>query len=143
MPKKIAFLAVVPSTKNNKTLFEAYFFCKSTHQIFSLKVNEEIVDFVINKGKYQNGKYINREFTKNLESLNINEIVVKKERPQKYKIVIKTKLKFISRKITTSFYSGFIVSQLLNIPMRIENKTLREDGIYITKKLLKDSLAQV
>jgi len=143
MLKKIKFLAIVPSTRNNTTVFNAYFFCKNTRQMFSIKVSEEIVDFAIKKEKHQRDRYVNQKFTENLRALNITEIIVKKRGFGEYNTVIRIGQRFISKKITTSFYSGFIMSRLLNITMKIENKILREDGIYITKKLLEDSLAQV
>jgi len=49
MLKRIKFLAIVPSTCEDVIIFNAYFFCKSTKQVFFLKVANEIVDFVIKR----------------------------------------------------------------------------------------------
>ena len=143
MLKRIRFLAIIPSIQDNSTIFDAYFFCKNTNQVFSLRVNEEIVDFVIKKNEYQKERSINYKFGEYTKISNVSGIILQKESAQKYNTIIKTKPKFMAKKITTSFYYGFVTSQLLNIPMKIDEKTLKRDGIYITKELLEASLAQI
>jgi len=143
MLKRIKFLAIVPSIHEDVIVFNAYFFCKSTKQIFFLKVDNKIVDFVIKNNERQKDRSINYNFVKRVEISNISGIILQKERDQKYNTIIKTKPKFMAKKITTSFYHGFITSQLLNIPMKIDKKILKREGIYITKELLEVSLAQV
>jgi hypothetical protein len=136
MPKKISFIAIVPENTGKETCFYAYFLCKKTKQIISVKVTKNIVDIMIKKTDNQ------RNLLPNIvEILKIKKIILFKEKGGKFQTIIKTGHRIFSKNIITPFPSGFITSQLFNVPLEITDKTLKKEGIYVTKELLKVSLA--
>ncbi len=135
MPKRVRFLAIVPETKGEDVQFKAYFLCKTTRQLISIQVNPQVVDFILEKKSRKNAIFI-----KFFDSLEICKIVVKKNEAKKFVAILKLKSRFLSKEIITSFHLGFIVSQLLKIPIEVEEKTMKQGGIHITPELLKASL---
>jgi hypothetical protein len=137
MPKKLEFLAIVPNDCNDEVVFRAYFLCRQTNQLISVKVTPDLVDFTLRKGIGQ--KFILVNFVSLFKKFQIRKIILEKG-SKRYKARLRTKKTLIPTNIVVPFYAGFMVSQLLNIPIEIENKTLKKEGIYIDRKLLEASL---
>lgn len=135
MPKRVRFLAVVPETEDEDVRFKAYFLSKKTQQLISIGVTSQVVDYILKKESKKDSIFI--KFFANLE---ICKIIVKKDKTKKFVAVLKLKSKLLSKEMVTSFHLGFIVSQLLKIPLEVEEETMRERGIHITPDLLKASL---
>lgn len=137
MAKKLEFLAVVPIKSISCVHFKAYFICKTTNQLISIKVEPDLVDFLLRKEIRHKFMLVN--FISLFKKFKVQKAVLQKE-SEKYRVKLKTKRNLLPQCVEVSFYSGFMISQLLNIPMEVEDKTLKKEGIYIDRKLLEASL---
>ena len=139
MTQKVKFLAIVPNCETKKTEYYAYFFCSKTNQLISIKISSRIVDFIIKK---ETKKSRPAEDYNNCiaEGLDVRKITIKKGSNEGYITIIKIKKGYRSKNFLTPFSSGFVVSQVLGIPLEMENKTLNLEGVYITRELLEASI---
>lgn len=148
MPKRVKFLAIVPKTDAQETTYHAYFYCKYTQQIVDVKVNPKIVDFVVKHTKGDSP--IKPTILKVLKRLKIRKIILKTENSKKEEkgycedwfALIRIKEGCFKKDYIFPLYTGFLLSQLLNVPVEIENRILQKRGIYITKEILNASLSE-
>mgnify|MGYP006902044387 FL=1 len=141
MCAKINFLAVVPETHKNKTIYKAFFFCKKTGYLLSIKVNQDIVDFLVRK----RGAGLTRDdccLACLLKDICSNKIILARHN-KNYETIFSLRWLWWKREIHTPFFYGFMVSNLYKIPMEIDESILRDQGIKITKEFLEQSLIEV
>jgi len=135
----VKFLAIVPNCETKKTEYYAYFFCRETNQLISIKISSQIVDFIIKKETKNNGPI--EDYNNCIaEGLDVRKVIIKKGSNEGYITVIKVKRGHRNKDFLTPFSSGFVVSQVLGIPLEMEKKTLNSEGVYVTRELLEASI---
>jgi len=139
MTRRVKFLAIVPDCETKKTKYYAYFFCSKTNQLISIRTSIRIVDFIIKKGIRKDGSF--KDYNDCIaEGLDVRKVIIKKGSNEGYITVIKVKRGHRNKDFLTPFSSGFVVSQVLGIPLEMEKKTLNSEGVYVTRELLEASI---
>ncbi len=138
MCAKIKFLAVVPESHKKKVIYKAFFFCKKSGHLLAIPVDKDVVDFLLRKRRLniRDEEYCMACL---LRCLKLNKIILIKNE-KGYETIFKIKWLCWYKKIATPFYYGFMMSNLYKIPMEMEESTLNDEGILVTKDMLSEAL---
>lgn len=138
MCAKVKFLAVVPESNRGIFIYKAFFFCKESNHLLSVKIDKKTVDFLIRR---ENMKITEEEcyIAKLLKFIGVKSIRIDKNK-NSYAVTFRIKKFWWKREIQAPFYYGIMLSSLYKIPLETKEVTLINNGIKINREILQESL---
>ncbi len=139
MPVKIKFLAVIPDGPNCN--FRAFFFCKKFKYLIAFPIPWDQVEFLLNK---ESNKIPSREkaILQLLDQIDIKCIALLRQN-KGYCASIQIRGKSNKPKVLNMPFRYALAHVCReNTILKMSVRDLKQDGTYITKKLLLESLEQ-